>query len=110
MRLARRNERSHLRHKNDERRLPQQSRLTRHVGAGNHHDLLLLVVEPDIVGNIFLAYGHQRLDHRMAALLDVDQRPVVQLGADVAAFAGNAGERLKTVDTRYNMCIAQQLR
>ena len=40
-----RDERAHLRHEDDEGRLPQQSRFTRHVGTRDHHDLLLLVVE-----------------------------------------------------------------
>jgi len=99
---------SHLRHQDDERRLPQQGRLTRHVGAGDHHDLLFLVVEQHVVGDILLPYGHERLDDGMASLADVDALAVVEHGADIAAFAGDAGEGLQAIDTRHDGGVAQQ--
>ena len=72
MRRVGRNERTHLRHQDNQGRLAQQRRLTRHVGSGDHHDLLLLVVEHHVVGGCTPPHGHQRLDHRVAALADVD--------------------------------------
>ena len=102
--------RTHLGHQNDQRGLAQQRRLTRHVGSGDHHNLLLLVVEHHVVGDVLLPHGHQRLDHRMAALTDVDALAVVQHGTHVAAFAGDACEGLEAVDARHRGGVAQHRR
>ena len=102
--------RTHLGHQDDQRGLAQQRRLTRHVGSGDHHNLLLLVVEHHVVGDVLLPHGHQRLDHRMAALTDVDALAVVQHGTHVAAFAGDACEGLEAVDARHRGGVAQHRR
>ena len=47
-----RHEAAHMSHKHNKCRLTKQSRLTCHVRTSDHHDLLLLVVKQDIVGNI----------------------------------------------------------
>ena len=44
----------------------------------------------------------------MASLADVDALAVVEHGADIAAFAGDAGEGLQAIDTRHDSGVAQQ--
>ena len=104
----RRNERPHLGHQNNKSRLPQQSRLTRHVGTRNHHDLLLLIVQQQVVGDILLPHRHQGFDHRMPSLADFDTRTVVERRTDVVALPSDTGERLQAVDTRHDGGIPLQ--
>ena len=100
----------HLGHQDNERRLTQQRRLTRHVGTGYHHDLLLLIVEHHVVGNVLLPHGHQSLDHRVAALPDVDALAVVEHRTHVAPLAGQPSEGLQAVDARHHGRVAQHRR
>ena len=104
----RRDERPHLGHQDNEGRLPQQSRLTRHVGTRNHHDLLLLIVQQQVVGDILLPHRHQGFDHRMPSLADFDTRTVVERRTDVVALPSDTGERLQAVDTRHDSGIPLQ--
>ena len=83
-----RHEGAYLRHEHDEGGLPEQGRLTGHIGTCQHDNLLRVVVEQDVVGHIRLADRQLLLDDRVASLTDVDDERVVHLGADVAVLQG----------------------
>ncbi len=67
-----RNERTGLSHKSNQRCLSQKRRLTRHIRAGYHHDLLSSIVNPNRVGYIRLSGRKLTLDHRMTSFFYVD--------------------------------------
>ena len=108
--LFRRHVASHLRHQYDQRRLPQQRRLTGHVGAGNDDDLLRRVVEQHVVRNVLLAHFHQRLDHRVTPFADVENRRIVDIGPAIVPFDGQRRERQQTVDPRDRRSVYLDLR
>ncbi len=91
-RLFRRHERPRLREQDDESRLTQERGLSRHIRSGEYDYLLTLGVEMHIVGDIFLAGGHHRLDDRMPSPDDVEFHPPVHLRAAVAPFEGKLRE------------------
>ena len=64
------NERAHLRHDHDQRRLPQIGALAAHVRAGKHYDVLRRSIQKQIVGDEALAPCREFLqfDYRMTAL------------------------------------------
>ena len=88
-----------MRHDDDERRLPQERRFTRHVGAGNHDDLLMVVVEHHAVGDVAFARGHLPFDNGVPALLDVDGERVVYVGAYIVVFLCRFCKGQQAVDT-----------
>ena len=77
-----------LREQRDECRLPQQGRLTAHIGPRDDHDLRLLLVQQDVIGDVALPEGELLLDDGVAPRTDVDARPLVHDGADVAVRDG----------------------
>ena len=52
-----------------ERRLAEERRLTRHVGAGNHPDVLARRVQTNVVGDVGLVVWKALLDDGVAASL-----------------------------------------
>ena len=90
--------------------MAQQSRLTGHVRTRNHHDLLLLSVEIDIVGHIALTEWHLRLNDGMAALVNVEHVSVVHDGAHIAVVFRHLGKGEQAVDMRQNVGIDLYLR
>ena len=108
----RRHERAHLRQDGDQRVLPQEGRLARHVRAGEQPDAAgcLLVLprwrekrrrEVAIIGDERRAVARQRLlDHRMAAAVDGERETAVDLRAHVVALGGKMGERARHIEPR----------
>ena len=80
-------------------RLTQQRRFAGHVRACDDDDLLTLLVEHDVVGDILLVDGQLRLDDGVAALLDVDGVALVDDGTDVAVLLGSLGKAEQAVET-----------
>ena len=89
----------------DEGRLPQEGRLAGHVRPRQNDDLLPLVVQMDIVGNIFFARRHQGLDDRMAARLDVQFQRVRHLRPAVAVPGRQRGEAGQHVQPRDDPAV-----
>ena len=81
-----------LGHEDDEGRLAQEGALTGHVGAREDDDLLLVAVQEDVVGNVFLPCRHQGLDHGMPAFPDVQHLGVVELRTAVVVLQGLLGK------------------
>ena len=90
--------RSHLRQQHNQRRLSEQGRFTRHVWTGNHDDLLFVVVECQVVGNVLFADRELLFDHRMTPAFDLKQIAVVHIRAGVFVLNCHCGERAQTVD------------
>ena len=84
-RRAGRHERAHLGQHDDVAGLAEVDRLARHVGPGQDHDAGV-VVEREVVGRHRLAGA--RLQHRMAALDDLQRAVGHDHGAHVAARRG----------------------
>ena len=110
-RSARGNERSHLRHDHDERRLPQISALATHVRPGKHDDVLRSGfagirrsrIQKKIVGNESIAASRLLLkfDHGMTAFNDF------KISA-VAIVFGFVEPRTTIIAKRGNMSQAAQ--
>ena len=83
-------EAAHLRHQDDQGDLAQVGGLAGHVGAGDDAHALA-GLEGDVVGHEALA-AEGVLDHRVAAVLDVEHVVRQDLGADVAAQGSGLGE------------------
>ncbi len=92
------NERTDLGHQDDQGGLAKKGALTRHIGAGDHSDLLRVVVQKDVVGNVLGTDGKEALDDRVAAVADVDRVTLVEQGAGITAFDGVTGEGKKDVE------------
>ena len=60
--------RARLRHQGDQRGLPQQGTLARHVGPCDHQDLSGVRIELDVVGDVGFARGQLPFDDGMPAL------------------------------------------
>ena len=93
-----RHERAHLRQERDECRLAEQGTFTCHVRAGHDDDLLRRGVEHHVVCHIFLADWHQRFNHGVPSLPNVDGEAFVHRRAHVTPFAGHGRERLQAVE------------
>ncbi len=92
------NETAYLRHEHDERGLPQQCALTRHVRSGYYDNLLLFVIQMHAVGNVLFPDVHKRLYDRMSSVLYIYFATVVELRTGVVPLSGNDGERQQHVD------------
>src|SRR6266853_6859498 len=87
--LARRNKRTHLRHENDQRGLPEIGGFAAHVGAGDEEKLLTARFEVEIVGNEAFAFlAQQFFDDRVAASDDQELSSVIEFWTNVAAISG----------------------
>ena len=82
----------------DQGGLAEQGRFTGHVGSGEDDDLLVLVVQVDVVGNIFLARGHQSLDHRMTTALDVEGQVLGHLRTAILILDRESRESSQDID------------
>ena len=85
--------------------MAQQGRFTGHIGTRDHHHLLLLGVEVNIVGHIALAQGHLRLDNRMASLQYVDHVALVHFRAHIEVILRHLGEAQEAIDVRQEVGI-----
>ena len=97
----------HLGQQHDERRLPHVGRLPGHVRPRDHEALDLVRHEPEVVRHEPRALGPE-LEHRVAALLDVDDAAVVDDGPDVAALARHVSQRRQHVERRHRLGGAQE--
>ena len=95
-----RNEGADLSHQHDQRGLAQQRRLSGHVGAREYDYLVALAVHADVVGHVFLAGGHQGLDHGMAAGPYVESRGLVDHRPAVVPVGRLLRESLEHVEAR----------
>ena len=68
--LAGRHKRTDLGHKDDQGRLAHIGGFSRHIGAGDHRDTVLPVVQISIIGNEHII-GDHLLYHRMTAVFDI---------------------------------------
>ena len=100
-----RNKTSDLSHQRDQCRLSQQCRFTGHIRSGDNEDLLLLVVQIDVVGNVRFAHGKLFLDHRMTTLMNVDDIVVFHSRTDVSVFLSRFGEGEEAVETSDELRI-----
>src|SRR3546814_10360349 len=88
-----------LREHDDQRVLAQEGRFAAHIGAGDEPEARLFR-QPAIVGDEALAACRQRrLDHRMAATLDLEARVIDEIGARPAAFDRAFGEARGNVES-----------
>ena len=101
MGTLRRHKTADLSQQRNQRRLPQQSRLTRHVGTRNDDNLLRLAIQHHIIGNILLADGELLLNHRVAPLADFQYVVVGNDGAYIVVLARCRGKGEQAVQTRY---------
>ena len=94
---------AHLRHQRDERNLTHIRGLTRHVWTGNDCNAVRAVVQLRIICDKHRV-AQDALDHRMAAVLNLDHRRIVDLRAHIVVFLGvlrqccqyvNRGQRLR---------------
>ena len=108
VRLTCRDKGAHLSHQHDEGGLPQECALTRHIGSGDHHDLVCLRVAEDIIGDILLARRHHPLNHGMAPLLDVNDSASVHHRTVVIVCNRIVSKGAQHVDLGESSCIALQ--
>ena len=92
----------------DECRLPQQGGLTAHIGPGDDHDLCLLRVAQDVIGDVALPEGELLLDDGVTPRTDVDARPLVHDGADVAVRDGRLRQGREAVQARQLLRVLLQ--
>ena len=110
-RLARGNERAHLRHKNNQRSLMKVRGLATHVWTGDEKQLLAARLEAEIVGNEALATLAQKLfNDRMSAADDEQFAGGIEFGAGVAAVGREFGKSGEHVKLSYGGCGAAQAR
>ena len=98
--LGSRDERSDLGHEHDDRDLPQEGGLARHVRAGQQPETVCLA-HPAVVGHEGAALGlQQRLRHWVPALPDVQPRVAGQLRLGPVAFGRGLGKSRHEVQGR----------
>ena len=83
-----------VRHEDDVGDLAHVGGFAAHVGAGQEHEAVF-VVEAGVVGG---EVAHLLLDDGMAAVFDMDDRIVGELGTDEVAFGRNRSKRRKYVE------------
>src|ERR1700730_13495308 len=84
-------EATRLRQQDDDAGLPQVGRLAGHVRSAEQHDLLIVRVQPQVVGHE-AARPQRSFDQRMAATDDLDPGLVLQRGAHPSMTAPDAGQ------------------
>ena len=101
-RRTRRNERSHLRHQRDQRRLTQVGRLASHVRAGDNQHRVGCPVQVKIVG--YEAIGDAAhvllLDHRMTPVNNLNVSALDELRTAIVAIGCKCRERRQYIDFR----------
>ena len=105
MRLVSRHEAARLCHEGDEGRLPEQSRLSRHVRARDNDYLLLLCVETNVVGHIAFAHRQLCFDHGVSALYNVEGVVVGHLGAHIVVLGGRLSKGHEAVESGRDVGI-----
>ena len=86
MRRFRRHKRTDLGKEHDKSLLPQQRRLTAHVGAGYHKNLMTVGIEFHTVADVWLARRETAFDYRMAPLGDGDFQRIVDHRTHITVF------------------------
>ena len=98
MRRGRRNETAHLRHNGDQSVLPEEGRLTGHVGTGEQPDMFRRSTvrrQCAVVGHEIAATRlapERRFDHRMTPAFDMKGERVVDKRPRVALLGGKFGQ------------------
>ena len=72
--------------------------------------MLLVAVQQDVVGDIFLPGRHQGFNHRMAALPDIQDLGVVELRPAVMPFQGLPGEAREDIHLGQDAAVALDVR
>ena len=94
-----------MREQDNERRLTQKCRFTRHIRTRKYDNLLPVGVEVYVVRDIFLARRHHCLNHRMSPLDDVEFHPVVHNRTAVVSFNSEPRESQKDVKPRDDSAV-----
>ena len=100
-----RHERTHLCEEHDEGCLAEQGRFTRHVRTGDDDDLLSVIVQKDVVGDVLLSGWQLLLDDRMSSLTDVDDEAVVDVGTYIPMLGSYGGEGQEAVQLRQHIGV-----
>ncbi len=97
----RRDERSRLRHKDNQGHLAEQRRFAGHVGACNHQYLLRLVVHIHVIGNVLLSRRQAGLYNRMPAVFDGYRIRGVDFRTDILPAHRQGGETIEHVQSSH---------
>ena len=87
-----------MRHKRDERDLPQIGTLARHIRSRDDHRAVVAVVETAVVRNETVF--RDRLNDGVPPLLDLQRAALRDFGAAVLVFFGDRGEGNEAVEQR----------
>src|SRR5712691_11511377 len=102
LRLARGDERAHLRHEEDQRRLAQISGFASHVRAGDQQKLLATRLEAEIVRHkAFALLAKKLLYDGMAPANDEEFPGGAELRANVTAIRGKLGKCGENIELRH---------
>ena len=99
-RETRGDETADLRHQHDQRDLPHEHALARHIRSRENDDALRIAIEPRVVRDECLALAQKPLDNRMTTFADFDHVAVVNNRLDVAVTRGGFSERRERVELR----------
>ena len=105
-RRARGDEGADLRHDHEERGLAHEHALAAHVGPGQDDDLAAGWVEPKVVGR---ERRRPRLEHRMAAVDDLERLAVVHVRPHVAPLVGDVRQPHEDVERAHRPRRPQEL-
>ena len=109
--MASRNERTHLRHQHNQRRLPKICRFAAHVWASDEQELLATGIEAQIVGNEALAaLAQEFFDDWMTPSHNKQLAGGVKLRPRVTTISGQLRERSEHIKLCDSGCRAAKAR